>query len=209
MFNFSYAITGNYHDGMSKSVSNYGAAGTIETQNPYIPSGTTNFSTAWVMCNYGTSYWAQVGWFKYNGWTDPKYYFEYKGVSSGNYRYYFSNAVNGSNNDFKVGSDSTTMYFILNGTTLGTISLSSLGWSPDQVQLSAETTDSTVQSPGSVSNPVSFGSFQYKSTSNVWTSCTGLPLYSSYGNGYGSLSTQRNNISSSGSSNFEAWDSRY
>lgn len=200
----TYAQTGNYHNGGYRIISNKGSSATIETQNPYVPSN-LNVSCAWVMTCQDSSYWAQVGWIKYNGWSGPKYYYEYNGTSGWN-QVTLGNATSGSHNDYMVGSDSTYMYFKINSSEVGKIALSSLGFTPNQVQLYSETTESTVQSPGSVSNPVTMGTFKYKSTSDVWTSTN---AYNGSSLGYGELTTQKNNISSSGNSSFEVWDSRY
>lgn len=122
------------------------------------------------------------------------------------YQKQLGSATVGSNNNFKVGNDSTTMYFIINNYTYGTVSLSTIPFSRNSVQFFGETHNTDDQSPGSVSNPVTMGSVQYKDTSNNWVSTT---VTNPSSPGYGDIQTQRNNISSGGSSSWEIWDSRY
>jgi len=196
------ASAGLYFNGGYKLVSNKGAALTCETQNPYVASGSV--STAWAMtCNQsleGQNY-AQVGWCKFDGWSKPKYFYEYNSDVTGAHDHKdFATAESGSHNDFMVGSDSTTMYFKLNGTQLGTVSLSTLNWTPDTVEFYGEVHDTNDQCPGSVSNPVTMGNAQYKTTSDSWVSAGVTEDHD--------LSTMDNNIDT-GDTTWEIWDTRY
>ncbi|MEX2104579.1 MAG: hypothetical protein WD907_04520 [Bacilli bacterium] len=143
---------------------------------------------------------AQIGWWKVGGWTGPFYFTEYSNSSGLWNQQTFSAASVPSNNDFKVGSDSTTMFFVLNSVTKTTVLLSTLGWSPTEVQLLGETHDTGDQSPGSVLNPISMGTAQYKNASFVWVSA-GVSEVSD-------LSTQANNVDP-GDTSWEVWDTRY
>jgi len=196
------ATTGNFFNGGYKSVANKGAALTIETQNPYVATGSS--LSAWSMTcdpSAGQQNYAQAGWLKITGWSNPRYFYEYSSEVTDEWgQEWFATATSGSHNDYMVGSDSTTMYFKLNGTELGTLALSDLQWTPSQVQLFGETHDTGDQCPGSVSNPVTMGAAQYKNTSNTWVSA-GVTEYHS-------LSTMSNNIAS-GDTTWEIWDTRY
>ncbi len=201
-FSSVHAATGFFFNGGYKTVANRGAALTVETQNPYVATGSLLF--AWAMtCDTspGQANYSQVGWAKMAGWSDPKYFYEYSsGVTNKWDRKWFATATSGSHNDYMVGSDSTTMYFKLNGTQLGSLALSDLQWTPSQVQFFGETHDTNDQCPGSVSNPVTMGAAQYKNTSNTWVSAGVTEVHS--------LSTMGNNISS-GATTWEIWDTRY
>lgn len=107
----------------------------------------------------------------------------------------------------KVGCDSTTMYFTINAINYGSVSLTQIPFTRSMVELLAETQNTDDRCPGTATNPVSFGSAQYKNTSNSWVSAT-CTNAGDLGQGYGDLTTMRNNISSSGSTNWEIWDSR-
>lgn len=195
------ASAGFYFNGGYKSVSNKGAALTCETQNPYVAASTVS---AWAMtCNQslGQQNYAQVGWLKYSNWNNPRYFYEYHSdVTEKGAQEWFATAESGSHNDFMVGSDSTYMYFKLNGTELGKIPLSDLGWTPDAVEFLGETHDTDNQCPGSVSNPVTMGNAQYKTTSGSWVSA-GVTEYHN-------LSTMANNVDT-GDTIWEIWDTRY
>jgi hypothetical protein len=201
------AWTGFYFNGAWKTVSNNGAALTIETQNPTISEDSS--VSAWAMTCNGTDSYAQVGWVKFSGYTAPKYFYEYNYEPGGVwYQKTLGTATAGSHNDFMVGCDSTTMYFKINGISYGTVSLSTIPFTRSMVQFFGETHDEDDQCPGSVANPVTMGNAKYKNTSNSWVSATCYNP-SSLGSGYGDLSTMRNNISTSGSTEWEIWDSRY
>jgi hypothetical protein len=108
------AWTGFYFNGAWKTVSNNGAAITIETQNPTISEDSS--VSAWAMTCNGTDSYAQVGWVKFSGYTAPKYFYEYNYEPDGVwYQKTLGTATAGSHNDFMVGCDSTTMYFKING----------------------------------------------------------------------------------------------
>ena len=194
------ATAGFYFNGGYKEVSNKGAAITCETQNPYITS--QGSSSAWAMTCYvpGQNY-AQVGWTKDPGFTAPKYFWEYNSEVTHKFgQEYLATAQSGSHNDFMVGSDSTTMYFKINGDVKKTLPLSDLGWTPNMVEFFGETHDTNDQCPGSVSNPVTMGNAQYKTTSGSWVSA-GVTEYHD-------LSTMANNIDT-GDTTWEIWDTRY
>ena len=202
----------SYFNGGVKLISNNGTAGTIETQNPTIISGPS--VSIWVMtCDSSGSSdsgYAQGGYRKISGNTYVNYFYEYNYDGDGTwYRKDFGTATVGSHNDYMVGCDSTTMYFKINNTSYGTVSLSSIPFDRNTIEIEGETHHTDDQCPGSVSNPVTMGNAEYKSTSNVWTSTTCTVNFSSIGTGYGGLSTMRNNISTSGSNDWEIWDSRY
>lgn len=198
---------GYYFNGGWKTVSNNGAAVTIETQNPAVASG--SLVAAWSMTCDGSSNYAQVGWWKDDGWTDPYYFYEYNYDPTDTwYTHDLGKSVVGSNNNFMVGCDSTKMYFKINSISYGDVLLTTIPFSRNLVELLAETQNTDDQCPGSVMNPISFGSAQYKNTSNSWVSAT-CTNAGDLGQGYGDLSTMRNNISSGGSTNWEIWDSRY
>lgn len=194
------ASAGFYFNGGYKLVSNKGAALTCETQNPYITSNGS--SSAWAMtCNPPDQNYAQVGWAKDPGFTAPKYFWEYNSVVTSKFgQEYLATAQSGSHNDFMVGSDSTTMYFKINGDVKKTLPLSDLGWTPDAVELFGETHDTGDQCPGSVSNPVTMGNAQYKTTSGSWVSAGVTEDHD--------LPTMDNNIST-GDTTWEIWDTRY
>lgn len=187
-------------------VSNNGSAGTIEVQNPYVyGTDIANSVSAWVMTldSTVTTRFAQVGWRKVAGWSAPKYFYEYAYVDNSIwYRKDLNTATSGANDDHMVGCDSTTMYFKINGTQVGSVSLSTIPFTRNTVEILGETHDTENQCPGSVTNPVSIGSAQYKNTSNSWV--TGS--YVKYPSG---ITTMQNNIPSSGRSYWEMWDSRY
>lgn len=194
----SYAYATSYADQGYKDVSNNGAAATIETQDPYV----TIAVSAWAMTNQEgyTMRFAQVGWWKETTVPYIRYFYEYAYDSFHN-RINLGAATPGSNNNFKVGCDSQNMYFKINDINYGTVSLSYIPFVRNCVQMGGETHDTAEQSPGSVLNPVSCGSVQYKDTSNNWVTavCTK----------WCSLSTQQNNIGTYGSSSWEIWDTRY
>ena len=99
------------------------------------------------------------------------------------------------------------MYFTINAINYGSVSLTQIPFTGSMVELLAETQNTDDRCPGTATNPVSFGSAQYKNTSNSWVSAT-CTNAGDLGQGYGDLTTMRNNISSSGSTNWEIWDSR-
>jgi hypothetical protein len=202
-----------YLDGGNKEISNNGAAATIETQNPYVVYD----SSAWVMTydkNDTSGYkYAQVGYLKQVSDTKPYYFWEvstslskYSGAKMTTY----STPANGSHHDYMVGCDSNYMYYKVDGTEITSPTLlSTYPFTRNAIQLASETQATNDQNPGSVSNPVTMGAIQYKSTSNVWTTTKCTNISNKNGIGYGTLTTQRNNISSSGASSWEVWDSRY
>jgi hypothetical protein len=201
-FSSACASTGYFFNGGCKVIANRGAALTIETQNPYVATGSA--LSAWAMTcdtSAGQQNYAQVGWLKYASWSNPRYFYEYSSQVTNKWdQQWFATATSGSHNDYMVGSDSTTMYFKLNGTQLGTLALSDLQWTPSQVQFFGETHDTSDQCPGSVSNPVTMGAAQYKNTSYSWVSA-GVTEHHD-------LSTMSNNISY-GATTWEIWDTRY
>jgi hypothetical protein len=195
------AATGFYFNGGMKFVSNKGAAVTIETQNPYVAKD--SWVSIWAMtAGPGSADYAQVGYWKVYGWSGPKYFYEYSNTDDDLwYQKTLGNASSGSHNNFSVGSDNSNMYFKINDISYGDVPLSTLGWTPDQIQLLAETHDENDQNPGSISNPVSMGSAQYKTTSDRWVSVKVDEFHD--------LPHMKNNIPSTGSSSWEVWDSRY
>lgn len=203
----AYAATGFYFNGAWKIVSNNGAAVTIETQNPYVAS--SSYTSIWAMTANGSSSYAQVGYWKVSGYTSPRYFYEYNyGPNDVWYRKELGTVTSGSHNNFMVGNDSTTMYFKINDISYGSVALTTIPFTRSVIELMGETHNTNDQCPGSVSNPVTMGSAQYKNTSNNWVSalCTNA---GDLGQGYGDLSTMRNNIASGGDTNWEIWDSRY
>lgn len=204
------ATTGYYYNGGCKAVSNNGVVATIETQNPYVYSGSS--VSAWAMtCDGGSSSangYAQVGYLKYSRDSRPYYFYEYSCDSTSTWyqKQLTSSPSTGTHHTYMVGCDSSTMYFKIDGTSYGTCKLSAIPFPRTTIEVLTETHHASDQSPGSASNPVTMGAVQYKTTSNVWTN-TKCVNWSN--NGYGTLKTQRNNIPSSGSSNWEVWDSRY
>ena len=203
----AYAATGYYFNGAWKTVSNNGAALTIETQNPYVAP--SSHISIWCMTTDGDVGYAQVGYRKVDGYTSPKYFYEYNyDPDDVWYRKELGSAASGSHNDFMVGNDSTTMYFKINDISYGTVSLTTIPFTRSMIELMGETHDTRDQCPGSVTNPVTMGNAQYKNTSGTWVSAI---CYNAgdLGQGYGDLSTMRNNISSSGDTDWEIWDSRY
>lgn len=186
---------------------NNGAVATIETQDPNVSSNSA--VAAWAMtCDGGyQGRYAQVGWAKFAATGYPQYFYEYSYAPNNVwYRKMIGTATAGSHNEYMVGCDSTTMYFKINGTSYGTVPLSTIPFTRFCVQIFAETKNTADQCPGSVSNPVTMGNSRYKTTDNEW-----VPVYVENPSsiGYGTLTTMRNNISSSGSRNWEVWDSRY
>jgi len=201
------AAATSYFNGGINSLANNGADLTIETQNPYVSSGSS--VSAWPMTCDGNVVgdYAQVGWLKLSSYTGPYYFYEYSYIPTGaHYQRVLGSATVGSNNDFRVGCDSSTMYFIINNTTYGTVALSTIPFDRNTVEFLGETHSASDQCPGSVSNPLTMGKAQYKSTSNSWYNTYAINQDSL---GYGDLSTMRNNIVSGGSYTFEIWDSRY
>lgn len=207
MMPHSYAASGYYFNGGAKEISNNGAEATIESQNPYVYSGSS--ISAWAMTcddNYSNRY-AQVGYLKYSRDSKPFYFYEYSyGTSTWYQKQLTSAPVTGTHHIYTVGCDSNNMYFKIDGTNYATCSLSSIPFSRNTVEVFTETHHTSDQNPGSVANPVTMGDVSYKSTSNVWTSTKCINWHDI---GYGDLSTQRNNILSSGSYDWEVWDSRY
>ncbi|HEY5563207.1 MAG TPA: hypothetical protein VIK72_15920 [Clostridiaceae bacterium] len=114
----------------------------------------------------GDDSYAQVGYRKVAGYTNPKYFYEYDyAPTSAWYREEFGSATSGSNNNFKVGCDSTNMYFVINDISYATVLLTTIPFSRTGIELSAETHDTADLCPGTITNPVSFGAAQYKNTS--------------------------------------------
>ncbi|MDD6108574.1 MAG: hypothetical protein PUB58_08930 [Clostridiales bacterium] len=204
------AVSGYYFNGGCRRVTNKGAAATIETQNPYVFNGSS--VSAWAMTcdsSYSNRY-AQVGYVKFYGDTAPKYFYEYSYGSSGTwFQKTLGTASTGSHNEFMVGCDNHTMYFKINGIVYGTVALTSIPFTRNTVEILAETHAVSDQSPGSGANPVSMGGAKYKTTSDSWVSASCTNSFAAVGVGYGSLTTQRNNIPSAGATNWEVWDSRY
>ena len=198
------ATTGNWFNGAWKTVNNNGAALTIETQNPTV----SNDVSIWAMTTNGTTSYAQVGWAKHVGYTSSMFFYEYYYSPTNTwYQKDFGTATAGTHNDYMVGCDSTTMYFKINSTEYGTCALTTIPFSRTMVQFFAEVHDDTGdQCPGSATNPVTAGNAQYKNTSNTWVSTAADNPCSQ---GYGDLSTMRNNIATGGSKTWEVWDSRY
>lgn len=201
----AFAWTGYYFNGAWKTVDNNGAAITIETQNPTISEDSS--VSVWPMTCNGSDGYAQVGWVKFSGYSSPKYFYEYNyDPDDVWYQKELGTASSGSHNDFMVGNDSTTMYFKINDISYGSVALTTIPFDRSMVQFFGETHDEGDQCPGSVSNPVTMGDAQYKNTSNSWVSAT---CYNPSDTGYGTLTTMRNNVSASGDTNWEIWDSRY
>lgn len=203
------AVSGYYFNGAYKRVTNKGAAATIETQNPYVFNGSS--VSAWAMTCDSTvpNRYAQVGYVKFYGDASPKYFYEYSYGSGTWYQKTLGLASAGSHNEFMVGCDSHTMYFKINGIVYGTAPLTSIPFSRNTVEIYVETHAVSDQSPGSASNPVSMGGAKYKTTADSWVSALCMNSFGAIGTGYGSLTTQRNNIPSTGATNWEVWDSRY
>ncbi len=198
----------NYYDGGYKVILNLGSSGLIETQNPYVSSNGS--SSAWVMSaapgpyNPPAQNYVQSGWAKDAGFSGPQYFVEYSSDVTGlwDIRYIGAASV-GSTNRYEVSFDNTGGAAMrVNGTDYLYASGSTLQWLPTHIEFLGEIYDPSDQSPGSNYNPVSFGGLYYKDTSQSWHS---NPLCYKWAD----LSTQRNNILSSGSSQWEIWDSRY
>lgn len=203
------ATSGYYFNGGWKFISNKGVLATIETQNPHVNADSS--VSAWVMTcdsNYTTKY-AQVGYLKFSYNSKPYYFYEYNygGGSSWFQKQLTSAPATGTHHTYKVGCDNTRMYFVIDGTTYAEVALSKIPFTRNTIEVLTETHNVSDQSPGSCSNPLTMGAVKYKSNSDTWysTSCT----CSSGITGMGDLSTQRNNIPSSGASTWEVWDSRY
>ena len=202
------ASTGYFFDGGKRSVSNNGAYLACETQNPAVAANSS--VSVWPMVTDGVGNYAQVGWLKYASWDHPYYFYEYNYQPTNfwqqiSYPTLGSPAI-GSTNGFKVGNDSTYMYFVINNGTYGTVRLSSIPFSRNQIQFFGETHNTEDQCPGSASNKLSMSSAMYKNTSNTWVSTTAINPYTY---GYGYLDTMRNDILLYGSSSWNIWDDRY
>jgi hypothetical protein len=203
------ATSGYYFNGGLKSISNKGVLATIETQNPHVNNGSS--VSAWVMTcdsNYTNRY-AQVGYLKYYYNSKPYYFYEYNygGGSTWFQKQLTSSPSTGTHHTYKVGCDNSKMYFVIDGTTYAQVALSKMPFTRNTIEILTETHSVSDQSPGSCSNPLTMGAVKYKNSSDTWYSTT---CKSSSGiTGMGSLTTQCNNISSSGSSTWEVWDSRY
>lgn len=107
-----------------------------------------------------------------------------------------------------VGCATVSLLFKINGVEYGRVAMSTIPFTRNTVEILTETHAVSDQSHGSAANPVTMGAVKYKDpNSENWISikCNN----SGFLTGYGDLTTQRNNISSSGSYSWEVWDSRY
>lgn len=205
---------GWYFNGGVKNVVNNGAAATIETQNPYVYTGYKySCSCAWAMtcdrnADSGGRY-AQVGYTKEPNTSKPYYFYEYSYDDDWTAKTLSTSPSVGSHHTYMVGCDSKYMYFKIDGTSQARVPLTKIPFSRNKIEIFTETHHTSDQSLGSAANPVTMGACQYKSVSNTWTSTKCVRGSSSAGVGYGTLTTQRNNIPSSGASSWEVWDSRY
>lgn len=194
-----------YYDGGLKSVTNRGVNCEIETDNSTVGGGGA-FATAFVMCaraGYGLKY-MQVGYLEQDSHGDesPRYYWEW---SNDEYTWsgvqYLGPAADGSFNWYKITDDSTKFYFLINGDSYGSVSKSSLDWSPNEINVTGETYYTTDHMPGKSSNPVSVGPITYKASSGSWLSA-GMSEITYHPHPYGA-----NNLDS-GDTSFSIWDTR-
>lgn len=202
------ATTGYYFNGGIRSIANRGACAVIETQNPYVSSGSS--SSAWSMTCESNSVnrYAQVGYLKYSSYSVPKFFYEYSYGSSVWEQKTFSNVTVGTHHEYMVGCATVSLLFKINGVEYGRIAMSKIPFNRNKIEILTETHAVSDQSHGSAANPVTMGAVKYKDPdSENWisTKCYSDGILT----GYGSLTTQRNNISYSGSSSWEVWDSRY
>lgn len=205
----SIASTGYYFNGGYRFINNRGASAVIETQNPYVSANSS--SSAWSMTcdsNYTNRY-AQVGYLKFYNYTSPKFFYEYSYGSGGIWQQKLLPSVSvGSHNEYMVGCATVSLLFKINGVEYGRVAISTIPFERNTIEILTETHSTSDQSHGSSANPVTMGAVRYKSpNSESWISIKCYNAGSSLG--YGSLTTQRNNISSTGSYSWEVWDSRY
>lgn len=199
-----FAYSEHNFNGGYKVISNNGASAYIEVQNPYVT--TYSSSSAWVMTCDGNQSFAQVGWVKRSNWTGPKNFYEYEYEPSGAFFVKEIGDATAGSYHYRVSKVGDTMYFYINGATQGTVPISTIPFTRSVVEYLGETQDTDDQSPGSVTNPLTFSSAQYKNTSDSWVSAGVENAGTSYG--YGTIDTMRNNVDS-GDTTWEIWDSRY
>jgi len=202
------AARGYYFNGAVYKANNNGGAINLEVGNPVVDVSNFSDVSAWVMTCDGSKYfdYAQVGWYKDYNYSTPKYFYEYSYGSDFWRKVTLGYATPGNFNDYRVGCDSSKMYFIIDNISYGTVNLTDIPFTRNCVQYFGETHEIADQCPGTVTNPISFSYSQYKTTSNVWLTINATNPNSL---GYGDLTTMRNNILSSGSWTWEIWDSRY
>lgn len=143
----------------------------------------------------------QVGWAK-DYPNDPKFFTESRKSLSDPYDLkWWGSTSAGAHNDYMVGRDSSTWYFKINGNVKTTVAVSTLGWTGQYAYALGETWLSGDHCPGTVSNPVTIGSCQYKNSSYAWGTAYLYP--------YNTNATNfANNVNSNGDSLFEIWDKR-
>jgi hypothetical protein len=200
----SFAFANNYFNACrATSLANNGAEALIPCQDVYVPNITNDLSCAWAMTASNTSQYtyAQVGWSK--NWTEsqPYLFWEWSNSTTQWGTKDFSPATIGQYYDFKVGCDSTNMYFIVDNVTYKTVPLSSIPWTRNKIEFAGETTDVNCQCPGRVTNKILFSNLKYKDTSNVWQNG---PVLTKYVSG----SNMGNDFQPYWSS-FCIWDTRY
>lgn len=193
-----------YYDGGYKSVTNRGVNCEIETDNPIVGGGNA-FSTAFVMCaraGYALRY-MQVGYLEQDSHGDesPRYYWEWSNDGTWSGTQYLGLASDGSFNWYKITDDSTKFYFLINGNSYGSVTKTTLGWSPNEIDVTGETYYTTDRIPGTPSNPVSMGPITYKASDGSWHSA-GMSEITYHPHPYGG-----NNLDP-GDTSYSIWDTR-
>lgn len=176
----SLAFANNFN-GATQSVSNNGAEAVFPAKviGPN-PMNYPTYACAWVMTGDSASnyHYAQVGFSrKCTQSTDMLFWEWSKDANTWDY-WDFAPATIGQNYDFKVGCDSSSMYFIVDNVTYKTVPLSNLPWPRNVVNWQGETSDSSVDCPGKTTDKLHFQSIKYKNTSNSWVAAQFSP-YSS------------------------------
>lgn len=180
----------------------WGVAVNIETQNVDIcpNSGVSQ----WVTSYGGTGNWVQTGHRQLAGWSSPLIYTEASSATTGYYSINNWNSPSGTMT-YKIDYDGYWWNMYANGVRQWSIEWALLRWNPSQMQVFAELHDSGDQVPGRISNPVSWGYPQVKTSQSGSYSMIALSKYPIDSTIVGHTGTNMADPDSF----WETWDTRY
>lgn len=192
---------GNYFNGTYKLGVFEGVKGNIECD----PVEVTRDVSAWVMLADSTTSgsYIQVGWGKTAGQTQNYHFYQYNGNDGKAFFHYESSVASTGTHSYQIEESDGNWVMKVNGSTIGTVPVSTLGWNVDHAEFFGEIhDDEDDQSPGTLADPISMGYLKVKNTSGSWINATFSV------DGVSDLSHQKNNAHS-GAYTFEQWDNRY
>lgn len=163
-----FAAPGYFFNGGVDSYNTNGCKADITVRDSIVTSGSSTRVYVSIGDTYTSGNWARVGYIKEYNWSSPQYFYEYAYNWNG---YYYGNKVLLGNaplhttHNFKVGCDATTMYFIIDEVTKGTVALSLIPFARNSSKIHTEARNNLDRVPA-YGNPIYVRNADTKV--NVW-----------------------------------------